>query len=621
MYDVIVVGGGHAGVEAALAAARMNMNTVLVTGNLNRVASLPCNPSIGGPAKGVVVREIDALGGQMGVTTDLASLQMRLLNTSKGPAVRALRAQVDKVLYPKLILETLREQKNLTLVEEMVDTIFIEDNKAKGVFLEDGRLISGKSVIITTGTYLGSAILIGRDSYTSGPDGAKTTFGISKQLKDLGFEILRLKTGTPPRIKKSSIDFSKMLEQPGDNILQNFSFNSPVKEQREQVSCYVTRTNSDTHGIINENLFESSMYSRDETGTGARYCPSIEDKVVRFNTQESHPIFVEPESLYIDEMYIQGLSTSMPKHIQEQMVRSVVGLENAEIVKYAYAIEYDAINPVSLFPTLETKKIEGLYCAGQINGTSGYEEAACQGLVAGINAALKVNGKPPLVIRRDQAYIGVLIDDLVTKGTKDPYRLLTSRAEYRMILRHDNADLRLTKIGYDVGLIDEQRFAEFSKKEEQINELYNIITNEYITPNEETQNLLVNVLKTKPLKDKTSIAKLLERPDLGFAELKVLVPTNYSDEVYELVVIQTKYKTYIEESYRQAEKMLIFEDKEIPNKIDYYNIHNLSNEAKEKLTMIQPRTIAQAKRIPGVNQTDVSILLVYMRAIYDRANS
>jgi len=620
LYDVIVVGGGHAGVEAALAAARMNMNTVLVTGNLNRVASLPCNPSIGGPAKGVVVREIDALGGQMGITTDLASIQMRLLNTSKGPAVRALRAQVDKIEYPKLILETLKAQKNLTLIEEMVDTIFIEDNKVKGVFLDDGTVIEGKSVVITTGTYLGSAILIGHDSFVSGPDGAKTTFGISGQLRDLGFEMLRLKTGTPPRIKKSSIDFTKMIEQPGDDLLQNFSFDSPVKQERSQVSCYLTRTNDKTHQIINLNLHESSMYSRDDAGTGARYCPSIEDKVVRFSTQPSHQIFVEPESIHLDEMYIQGLSTSMPKHIQEEMVKSVVGLENAEIVKYAYAIEYDAINPVSLFPTLETKMISGLYCAGQINGTSGYEEAACQGLIAGINAALKVLGKSPLVIRRDQAYIGVLIDDLVTKGTKEPYRLLTSRAENRMLLRHDNADLRLTQIGYEIGLINEERYQVFKTKEAQIKELSDLIHKEYLTPTENTQKLL-STLNVKPLKDKTTIAKLMERPELGSRELKVLAPTKFSDEIYEQVVIKTKYKVYIDEAFAQAEKMLVLEDKEIPSAINYYGIHNLSSEAKEKLTKVQPRTIAQAKRIPGVNQTDISILLVFMRTVYDRANN
>lgn len=617
MYDVLVVGGGHAGIEAALASARMNIKTALVTGNLERVASLPCNPSIGGPAKGVVVREIDALGGQMGITTDQSSIQMRLLNTSKGPAVRALRAQIDKIEYPKLILKALIEQENLTLIEEMVDTIFIEDDKAKGVFLDDGTLIESKSVIITTGTYLSSTILMGRDRITSGPDGSKTTFGISAQLRDLGFEMLRLKTGTPPRIKRDSIDYSKMIEQPGDPLLQNFSFDSPIKEERNQVSCYLTRTNDKTHNIINLNLGESSMYSSDDHGTGARYCPSIEDKVVRFSTQPSHQIFIEPESLHSDEMYIQGLSTSMPKHIQEEMVKSVVGLENAEITKYAYAIEYDAINPVLLYPTLETKQVEGLYCAGQINGTSGYEEAACQGLMAGINAALKVSGKSPLVIRRDQAYIGVLIDDLVTKGTKDPYRLLTSRAEHRMLLRHDNADLRLKQIGYDIGLINEDRYNAFKVREKEVNELLTLVNEEFLTPKEESQNLLVKI-GTNPIKDKTTISKLIERPEIGVSHLRQLINKDYSDQVYEQVIIQTKYSKYIDEAFMQAEKMLVLEDKEIPDKINYYTIHNLSNEAKEKLTKIQPRTIAQAKRIPGVNQTDVSILLVFMRTVYDR---
>lgn len=617
MFDVIVVGGGHAGIEAALAAARMNTNTALITGNLERVASLPCNPSMGGPAKGVVIREIDALGGEIGVATDLAAIQMRLLNTSKGPAVRALRAQVDKIEYPKIMLNTLKTTKNLTLIERMVDRLEVKDNVVSGVYLDDGTLIEGRNVIITTGTYLGSAILIGKESIVSGPDGAKTTFGISDQLRSLGFELLRLKTGTPPRIKRSSIDFSKMVEQPGDDKFQSFSFDTPLTEPIEQISCYLTRTNSDTHDIINANLDQSSMYSRDDVGTGARYCPSIEDKVVRFNTKPSHPIFIEPESKHLDQMYIQGLSTSMPKEIQEKMVRSVVGLENAEIVKYAYAIEYDAINPISLYPTLETKLVEGLFCAGQINGTSGYEEAAAQGIIAGINAALKVKGEKPLILRRDQAYIGILIDDLVTKGTKEPYRLFTSRSEHRLLQRHDNADLRLTHLGYEIGLIKQDRYNKFLAKEKAIKEIVSWAKETDVTPTKEIQDILSS-LGSNPLKDKVLIAKLMERPELDKTALKLFYKKDLDEVIYEQATIVLKYEVYIKEAEDIARKMLALENRHIPSNLDYYSVHNLSNEAKEKLTYVRPLTIAQANRIPGVNPADINVLLLYMETLYAR---
>jgi len=440
-YDIIVVGGGHAGIEAALAAARLKKNTLLITGDLNKVASLPCNPSIGGPAKGIVVREIDALGGQMAKSADQGQIQMKMLNASKGPAVRALRAQIDKLKYPKIMLDVLKNTKNLTLLETLVDQLIIEDNYAKGVILNDGRHIFSKIVIITTGTYLNSHILIGNEKISSGPQNEPTTFGISEQLRALGFEVIRLKTGTPPRVKKDSIDYLKTSVQPGDGKNYTFSFDKKYYSDNPHEFCFLTHTSLETHEIINQHLNESAMYSGVVEGVGPRYCPSIEDKVVRFSDKNRHQIFIEPESLEIDEMYIQGFSTSLPRYVQEEMIKTIPGLENAIISKYAYAIEYDAINPIQLFPTLETKKIENLFCAGQINGTSGYEEAAGQGLMAGINASLKLDNKEPFILQRHEAYIGVLIDDLVTKGVLDPYRLLTSRAEHRLLLRHDRTSI------------------------------------------------------------------------------------------------------------------------------------------------------------------------------------
>ncbi len=616
IYDGIIVGGGHAGIEAALAMARMNKKTLLITGNLQKVASLPCNPSIGGPAKGIVVREIDALGGQMAKSADLGQIQMKMLNASKGPAVRALRAQIDKIKYPKIMLDIISHQENLDLLEDLVDVLLIEDNQVRGVKLQSGEMIYSKTVVITTGTYLASQVLIGNEKTPSGPNGEKTTYGISGQLKDLGFEVIRLKTGTPPRIAKDSIDYSKTTLQPGDALFQTFSFNTPIETLGFQEPCYLTHTTQETHDIINQHLNESSMYGGIIKGVGPRYCPSIEDKVVRFSDKERHQVFLEPESLALDEIYVQGVSTSMPRYVQEQIIHSIPGLEQAKIIKYAYAIEYDAINPQQLYASLETKHIENLFCAGQINGTSGYEEAACQGLMAGINASLKVEGKKPLVLKRNEAYIGVLIDDLVTKGTQEPYRLLTSRAEHRLLLRHDNADLRLTALGYEAGLVDEATYHKFLDKKAQVDLLLEKISAFRLNPTPEVLSYL-EAQGSAPIYEGVTLANLLKRPELGLTILKDFIPTSYQDDIYEQAEIHIKYSGYIEKAYREAEKQNRYETRSIPQNINYAHIHNLSSEAKEKLTKIKPQTLGQASRIIGVNPPDISILLVYLEAYHD----
>ncbi len=613
IYDGIIVGAGHAGVEAALAMARMKKKTILITGNLKKVASLPCNPSIGGPAKGIVVREIDALGGQMARSADKTQIQMKMLNASKGPAVRALRAQIDKLAYPRVMLEVLQSTDNLTLLEALVDHMIVEDNTVKGIVLQSGEEIFGKTVILTTGTYLSSNILIGKEKTMNGPGGDPTTFGISKQLKELGFEVIRLKTGTPQRIAKDSIDKSKMTVQPGDGMNYTFSFDNNYYQDNLQEFCYLTHTSEKTHEIINQHLDESAMYGGVVEGVGPRYCPSIEDKVVRFSDKLRHQIFIEPESLENDELYVQGFSTSMPRKVQEEMIRTIPGLENVRIIKYAYAIEYDAINPIQLSLSLETKRINNLFCAGQINGTSGYEEAACQGLMAGINASLKLDEKEPLILERHEAYIGVLIDDLVTKGVLDPYRLLTSRAEYRLLLRNDNADLRLMPYGRRLGLIDEKKYERFELKEKQIADLLEKISDFKVLPNAQNLDYLAS-RNSSPIYEGVSVASLLKRPEMGIEDIEHFIDKHYDHEVLEQVEIMVKYDGYIKKAKREVEKMERLEHKKIPLDIDYMRIHNISSESREKLNKIRPLTVGQASRISGVNPADISILLIYIES-------
>lgn len=612
-YDVIVVGGGHAGIEACLSCARLNHKTLLVTGNIENIADMPCNPSIGGPAKGIVVREIDALGGEMAKNTDKSSLQMKMLNTKKGPAVRALRAQADKVLYKKEMLKTLQNQKNLDIKEALVKELIINDKKIEGVILETEEQITSKAVILTTGTYLKGAILVGSSKISGGPHGEKASNYLSPFLKKIGFNIIRLKTGTPPRILKSSVDFSKMTIENGSDEDLTFSYdNTTALASKYKIPCHLIYTNSETHKIIKVHLNESSMYGGYVEGVGPRYCPSIEDKVVRFSDKERHQLFLEPESLSYDDMYLQGFSTSMPYYVQEEMVHSLSGLENAKITKYAYAIEYDAIDAKQIKPTLETKLIENLYTAGQINGTSGYEEAAGQGLLAGINASLKLEGKEPLILKRNESYIGVLIDDLVTKGVKDPYRLLTSRAEYRLLLRDDNADLRLREYGHKIGLINDDIYNKFLKKKQDIKELTNLLKETKITSKKETNDKLIK-MNTSPLKDGITLYEFLKRPEIRINDLEEFIKLNYSDEIKNEVEINIKYEGYIKKSEEEAKKMLDLEDKKIPLNINYNDIPNIASEAKEKLEEIKPLTLGQASRISGVNPADISIISVYLK--------
>ena len=618
MYEVIVVGGGHAGCEATLACARKGHKTLLVTGNIKNIADMPCNPSIGGSAKGIVVREIDALGGEMGKNADKSLIQIKMLNSAKGPAVQALRAQADKITYPKEMLKTLRSYSNIEIKEAMVEDLLVEDNIIKGVILSDGEIIKSNAVILTTGTYLKADILIGDTRTRKGPHGEKPSNHLSDKLRDYGFNIIRLKTGTPQRIDKNSIDFSKTKKEEGDKEYHTFSFDiEPQYKIEEQVPCYLIYTTPETKKIIEDNLNKSSMYGGldDIKGVGPRYCPSIEDKIVRFNDKEKHQLFLEPESLYYDDIYIQGFSTSMPYDVQEKMVHSLPGLENAKILKYAYAIEYDAIDSRQLKQSLESKIIENLYTAGQINGTSGYEEAACQGLIAGINASLKLEGREPLILGRNEAYIGVLIDDLVTKGIIDPYRLLTSRAEYRLLLRNDNADMRLTEYGYKVGLISDKRYKKFLDKKKKIEELENLLRSNKIIPSKETNSYLESI-NTSQIKDGITLYDLLKRPEINFEHLKHFMEINYSLEIQEQLIIKTKYEGYIIKANREAEKMVDLDNKKIPEDINYDNIKNLASEARQKLKQIRPTSIGQAIRISGVNPSDISILMVYIKKEY-----
>jgi tRNA uridine 5-carboxymethylaminomethyl modification enzyme len=615
-YDVLIVGGGHAGVEASLAAARIGLRTIMVCGDFHHIGNMPCNPSIGGPAKGILVREIDALGGQMARSADETALQFKMLNMSKGPAVWAMRVQSDKLVYAKYMQKVCLEQENLDIYIGLVDAIKTADNCVSCAVLEDGTSIPTKRIVVTTGTYLSSCVLCGNESHPAGPDEEKTNYGLSTSLRNLGFHLLRLKTGTPPRVYTDTIDFSKLQLEPGTNLPLTFSYETnpaSVRKYKNQVPCYLIWTNATTHKIIFDHMKECSMYSGLIKGVGPRYCPSIETKLVRFADKEKHQLFLEPESMEINETYLQGFSTSMPHDIQDKMVASLSGFEHAKIARYAYAIEYDAIDPLELKPTLETKKVKGLYFGGQVNGTSGYEEAAAQGLMAGINASCSLTGKKELILHRDEAYLGVLIDDLVTKGVIDPYRMLTSRAEYRLLLRHDNADQRLLQYGYEVGLVKQDRYDRYLVKMKQIKEEKARLEQIRITPKEGV-NAYLALHQSQPLNEGISAMELMRRPEIMYSDIVQLanLENPVSNELGSQLDIEIKYQGYIEKAYKEAKKMLKLETVELPNDFDYDDVPNLASEAREKLKQVRPVTIAQAIRISGVNPSDISILLVYL---------
>ncbi len=617
-YEVIVVGGGHAGIESAHIAAFKGHKTLLITGNIKNIGDMPCNPSIGGTAKGIIVREIDALGGLMGKVADMSHFQIKMLNNSKGPAVRSLRAQADKITYPQNMQKILKNTENLEILESLVEDLIIESDVVKGVILEDGKKIYSDVVILTTGTYLKANILIGSENTEGGPHGERRSNHLSDNLKKYGLTIQRLKTGTPQRIKASSIDFSKMQEEKGDDQLWTFSWdNPPAYNPNEQQKCYLIYTNENTHKVILDNLDKSAMYGGYVTGIGPRYCPSIEDKLVRFKDKERHQLFLEPESLYYDDYYLQGFSTSMPRDIQEKMVHSLSGLENAIITKYAYAIEYDAIDPLQVSPTLESKKIQNLFTAGQINGTSGYEEAAGQGLIAGINASLKLENQEPLILKRNDAYIGVLIDDLVTKGTQEPYRMLTSRAEFRLILRHDNADLRLREYANKVGSISQSQYLNYQSKLKELKNGEEFLKTTKLKITEKEKEIFKKYNKTIPIKTE-NLWELLKRPEITIEFLEKIIEIPLEDSIKEELEIQIKYEGYIRKTYKEVEKMVKLEEKKIPIDIDYQKIQNLASEARQKLEKIRPLSIGQAVRISGVNPSDIAILSVYLKKEYSK---
>lgn len=610
-YDVIVVGAGHAGVESALAAARMGSKTLMITINLDMVAFMPCNPSIGGPAKGHVVREIDALGGEMGRNIDKTFIQMRMLNTGKGPAVHALRAQADKFSYQHTMKETMENERNLTMRQGMVDRLIVEDGQCVGVVTQTGTEYRAKAVVLTTGTYLRGKVIMGELMYESGPNNQQPSLKLSEHLRELGFDLVRFKTGTPPRVHKDTIDFSKTEIQPGDDKPKFFSYETESSDN-EQLPCWLTYTSVETHQIINDNLHRAPMFSGVIEGTGPRYCPSIEDKIVRFSDKPKHQIFLEPEGKNTSEYYVQGLSTSLPEDVQLAVLRSIPGMEKVEMMRNGYAIEYDAMVPTQLWPSLETKRLPGLFTAGQINGTSGYEEAAGQGVMAGINAARKVQGKEPVVLDRSQGYIGVLIDDLVTKGTNEPYRLLTSRAEYRLLLRHDNADMRLTEIGHDIGLITDERYAKFLDKKAKVEQEVARLKVAKVRPVEVNPKL--EEIGSTPIQDGSTLLTLMRRPEIGYDWIEQISPSEVelTADMKEQVEIQIKYAGYIEKQLIHVERLQKMEKKKIPDTIIYDEIHGLAMEAKQKLATIRPISIGQASRIAGVTPADISILLVYL---------
>lgn len=614
-YDIIVIGAGHAGVEASLAASRMGCKVLLATINIEMLAFLPCNPSIGGSAKGIVVREVDALGGEMAKNIDKSYIQMKMLNTGKGPAVRALRAQADKELYSKEMRKTVENQENLTLRQTIIDEILVEDGKVIGVRTATHQEYGAKAVIVTTGTALRGEIIIGDLKYSSGPNHSLASINLAENLKNLGLEIGRFKTGTPPRVKASSINYEETEIQPGDENPNHFSYNSRDEDYlKDQIPCWLTYTNSQSHEIINSNLHRAPMFTGVVKGVGPRYCPSIEDKIVRFADKERHQLFLEPEGRNTEEVYVQGLSTSLPEDVQRDLVHSIKGLENAEMMRTGYAIEYDMVLPHQLRATLETKKISGLFTAGQTNGTSGYEEAAGQGIVAGINAALKIQGKPELILKRSDGYIGVMIDDLVTKGTVEPYRLLTSRAEYRLILRHDNADMRLTEIGREVGLVDDERWARFETKKYQFENEMKRLDSIKLKPVKET-NEKVAALGFKPLTDAVTAKEFLRRPEVSYQDVVNFIgpaAEELDDKIIELIETEIKYEGYISKALDQVEKMKRMEEKRIPANIDWDDIDSIATEARQKFKLINPETIGQASRISGVNPADISILMVYL---------
>lgn len=616
MYEVIVIGGGHAGCEASLACARIGHKTLLITGNINNIADMPCNPSIGGSAKGIVVREIDALGGEMGINADKSHLQIKMLNSKKGPGVRSLRCQADKTTYPENMLKTLKSEKNLEIKEELVKELIVENEEIKGIITESNETIYSKKVIITTGTYLNADILRGHNKFKGGPHGEKPSLYLSESLQKNGIKMRRLKTGTPPRVLKSTIDYNECQVEQGDKELLSFSnFYKPVYNIDEQIPCYLTYTNLETHKLILDNLDKCALYSGLIVGIGPRYCPSVEDKIVKFRDKDRHQIFLEPERKNGDEIYVGGFSTTMPEELQEQLIHSMAGLHNAKITKYGYAIEYDAIESTELKMSLESKKIKGLYSAGQINGTSGYEEAAAQGLIAGINASLSLEKKEPLILKRNEAYIGVLIDDLINKGITEPYRLLTSRAEYRLLLRHDNADIRLTEKGRQVGLINDEKYQIFANKLNQIKELKKHLEESKIEATPENNNYLESKSSAK-IVGKTPVLELLKRPELNIKDIEKLLNERYDSLISEQIEINTKYAGYIAKTEAEVEKMLNLEKKKIPENIDYSKVRNIATEARQKLEQVRPLTIGQATRISGVNPSDITMLLVYLKKEY-----